>query len=175
MSNISHTKIIPYQSDWPRRFLVEKESLQKVFGGTALEIEHIGSTSIEGLSSKPIIDIVVMIENHENANAFADGLAQMGYKFHSASTERLFYTKGDPIEYHLSIAYANRGGFWPRQILFRDYLRTHPDVRDEYAKLKNDLLQKDPTGSDGYIAGKTEFVQGILKQAGLKENQMYKD
>lgn len=175
MSNISHTMIIPYQSDWPKKFLVEKESLQKVFGSTALEIEHIGSTSIEGLSSKPIIDIVVMIENHENANAFAGSLAQIGYKFHSSSTERLFYTKGDPIEYHLSIAYANKGGFWPRQILFRDYLRTHPEVRDEYAKLKNDLLLKDSTGIDGYISGKTEFVQRILKLAGLKENQKYKN
>lgn len=175
MSNIAHTKIIPYQSDWSEKFLLEKENLQKVFGGTALEIEHIGSTSIEGLSSKPIIDIVVMIENHENANAFADGLAQIGYKFHSSSTERQFYTKGDPIEYHLSIAYANKGGFWPRQILFRDYLRTHPEVRDEYAKLKTDLLLKDPTGIDGYIAGKTEFVQRILKLARLKENQKYED
>lgn len=175
MSNISHTKIIPYQSVWPKKFQVEKENLQKVFGSTALEIEHIGSTSIEGLLAKPIIDIVVMIENHENADAFADGLAQIGYKFHSSSTERLFYTKGDPIEYHLSIAYVNKGGFWPRQILFRDYLRTHPDIRDEYAKLKTDLLLKDPTGIDGYIAGKTEFVQGILKQAGLKENQKYKN
>ena len=175
MSNISHTKIIPYQSDWPKKFQVEKENLQKVFGDTALEIEHIGSTSIEGLSSKPIIDIVVMVENHENANYFTESLSKIGYKFHSSSTERLFYTKADPIEYHLSIAYANRGGFWPRQILFRDYLRAHPEVRDEYAKLKNDLLQKDPTGSNGYIAGKTEFVQRILKLAGLKENQKYKD
>lgn len=97
----------------------------------------------------------------------------MGYKFHSASTERYFYTKGVPIKYHLSIAYADRGGFWSRQILFRDYLKNHPGVRDEYAGLKEDLLQKYPSGSDEYMRGKTGFVQKVLKLAGLKEGQKY--
>jgi GrpB-like predicted nucleotidyltransferase (UPF0157 family) len=167
------TKIMPYQYDWPKNFQTEKERLQDVFDGKALEIEHIGSTSIEGLISKPIIDIVVMIGNHQDADTFTEPLAKIGYKFDSTSTERHYYVKGNPVEYHLSIAYADRGGFWSRQILFRDYLRKHTKARDEYAKLKEDLLQKDPTGNDKYIVGKTDFVYKILSLAGWKDGQKY--
>jgi GrpB-like predicted nucleotidyltransferase (UPF0157 family) len=173
MINSSQTKILPYQSDWQSKFQAEKERLQEIFGNKALEIEHIGSTSVEGLSSKPIIDIVVVIENYQDADVFTEPLAKIGYKFDSSSTERHYYIKGDPVEYHLSIAYANQGGFWSRQILFRDYLRSHTEARDEYAKLKENLLQKDPTGSDEYIGGKTDFVYKILGLAGWKEGQKY--
>lgn len=134
--NISHTQLLPYQSSWADKFQNEKSKLQNIFGEAAISIEHIGSTSIDGLSSKSIIDIAVMIENHQDADTFTKPLAQIGYKFHSLSTERHFYTKGDPIEYHLSIAYKNRGGFWNRQILFRNYLRRHHDIRDKYAETR---------------------------------------
>lgn len=173
MKNDSHTILMPYQSSWLDKFEKEKIVLQKVFDDKAIEIEHIGSTSIEGLPSKPIIDIAVMIDNHADADGFTEPLAKIGYKFHSSSTERHFYRKGDPIEYHLSIAYTDRGGFWPRQILFRDYLWNHTEARDEYAQLKKDLLQQDPTGKDTYLSGKTEFVSKILKLAGFKDGQKY--
>lgn len=114
-----------------------------------------------------------MIENHKNADAFTKPLAKIGYRFDSFSTERHYYVKGDPVDYHLSIAYADRGGFWSRQILFRDYLRSHTEAKDEYAKLKEDLLQKDPTGSDKYIGGKTDFVYKILGLAGWNTNQKH--
>jgi len=167
--------MIPYQKDWPAKFSSEKELLQKLFGAAALQIEHIGSSSIPGLCSKPIVDIAIMIENHEEADAYTEPLSKVGYKFHSLSTERHFYTKGDPIEYHVSIAYANRGGFWKRQILFRDYLRTHFEARDEYAALKTDLLKKAPTGKGEYLSGKTDFVYKILTLAGWKKGQKFRD
>lgn len=163
-----------YQRNWPKKFQAEKEKLQDVFGNKALEIEHIGSTSIEDLPSKPIIDMVVMIENHQDADTYTKPLAKIGYKFDSVSTKRHYYVKGDPIEYHLSIAYADRGGFWSRQILFRDYLRNYTEARDEYAKLKESLLQKDPTGGDEYVAEKSDFVYKILCLAGWKDGQKYK-
>ena len=164
---------MPYQISWPKEFLLEKERIQKIFDDKAIEIEHIGSTSVEGLPSKPIIDMAVMIDNHEDADSFTEPLAKIGYKFHSSSTERHFYRKGDPIEYHLSIAYTDRGGFWPRQILFRDYLRSHPEACDGYANLKKDLLRQDPTGVGEYLSGKTEFVNKILKLAGYKDGHKY--
>ncbi len=174
MVDISHTKIIPYQSEWSEEFKSEVKILQNVFGNKALNFEHIGSTSVPGLLSKPIIDIAVIIENQENAGSFTVPVALVGYKFHSSSTERHFYTKGKPIEYHLSIAYADLGGFLSRQILFRDYLRSHPEARDEYAAIKKNLLKNDPTGVGSYLEGKSEFVQKILNLAGWKEGQMYK-
>jgi len=173
MIDILPAKILPYRYEWPEKFQVEKERLHDIFGNNALEIEHIGSTSIEWLSSKPIIDIVVMIENHQDADMFTGHLAKIGYKFDSSSTERHYYIKGNPVEYHLSVAYADRGSFWSRQILFRDYLRNNPDSRDKYAKLKESLLKKDPTGGDKYVRGKGDFVYKILGSAGWKEGQRY--
>ena len=90
---------------------------------------------------------------------------------YSGIPERYFWTKGDPIKYHLSIAFTDVGGFWPRQILFRDYLRSNSDARAEYAKLKEELIRKHPsslTGDGAYSQGKTEFVYRILRLAGWK-------
>ena len=169
--NISHTKILAYQPDWPQKFEFEKGKILSVFEESALEIEHIGSTSIPGLSSKSIIDMAVLIENHNDADSFTEPLAKIGYIPHPTypkSAERHFYIKGNPIEYHLSIAYSDQGGFLPRQILFRDYLRSHPEALDEYGKLKIELLKKYPTGKDGYIEGKSDFINNVLKLAGWK-------
>jgi len=173
-------QLSPYQSTWPEKFRIEKEKLEVVFGDAALEIEHIGSTSVAELASKPIVDMAVMIESHRDADGFTEALARIGYEFHSSlcwnispsRAERHFYTRGDPIEYHLSIAYTDRGGYWPRQILFRDYLRSHPEARDEYAKLKEALLRQDPSG-EGYTPGKTDFIYQILRLAGWREGQKY--
>lgn len=175
MHDISDTTIVPYQSDWPEKFKIEKENLKKVFGEAALEIEHIGSTSIPGLAGKPIIDIVVMIEDYRQADDFTPLLAKIGYIEQPASTERNYYTKGMPTDIHLSIAFTDRGGFWPRQIIFREYLRKHPDVRQEYERLKKELLQNDPTGRGSYLGGKTEYVHRVLDRAGWKEGQKYRE
>ena len=162
--DISHKKILSYQSSWMGKFQVEKAKIQNVFGDSAISIEHIGSSSIDGLSSKPIIDIAVLIDKRENADEFIESLDCLGY-WHdklNSSGERHFFRKGKPTEFHLSIAYTDKGNFWERQILFRDYLLAHSDARDEYARLKADLLEKDPIGRGEYIKGKTEFVDKIL-------------
>lgn len=163
----------PYSSDWGIQFEKEKELLIPVFENSFIEIEHIGSTAIEGLPSKPIVDIAVMIENSADADNFTPALSKIGFTFHSKSTERHFYQKRESVHYNLSIAYANRGGFWPRQILFRDYLRSHSEVRDEYAAVKSKLIAKYPNNIDEYSEGKTEFVQKVLDLAGWKDGLTY--
>lgn len=166
----------PYQTQWADIYEAEKAVLQKIFGDAILEIEHIGSTAVEGLLSRPIIDMAVMIDQYEQADQFVEPLSETGYIYEpprqEGRPERHFFTKGNPIVYHLSIAYTDCGGFWPRQIYFRDYLRTHPEARDEYARLKRDLEQKDLSGKT-YVAGKTDFVYRILKLAGWKAFEAY--
>lgn len=170
MSDTSHTQLLPYQTSWKEKFQTEKEKLQNIFGDKALKIEHIGSTSIEGLTSKPIIDIAVLIAKCEDADKFIEPLSQLGYGYdkQNSSGERHFFRKGKPTEFHLSIAYIDSGDFWERQILFRDYLRSHPEAKAEYAALKENLLKTDSTGNDSYIKGKTDFVQRILVMAKKK-------
>ncbi len=171
--NSSHEKILESDPKWAEAYAEEAEKLRPVFGESLVEIEHIGSTSIPGLAAKPIVDIAVLIKNHEEADNFIEPLLALGYKFdremHEKTEfpERHFFRKSEPTQFHLSIAYADKAKFWPRQILFRDYLRSHPEDRDRYGELKKKLLEADPTGVGSYISGKTEFVQEILNKAGF--------
>jgi len=163
----SHIALIPYQRSWADKFETEKDNLQKIFNDRAINIEHIGSTSIPGLSAKPIIDIAVLIEKREDGDSFIELVEKLGYQYDklNSSGERHFFRKGNPTEFHLSVAYQDKGSFWERQILFRDYLRNHSDIRDEYQKIKENLLKNDPTGKESYLSGKSEFVNRVLDLA----------
>lgn len=169
MTDTSHTNLTSYDPNWPKLYQAEAQILKEILGDEITDIEHIGSTSIPGLLGKPIIDIEVMIPSYREHTEFTHHLAKLGYRYDSSSTERHFYRKGFPSTHHLSIAFADRGGFWSRQILFRDYLRNHPEARDEYAKLKLSNVKKDPSGKGSYISNKTEFVENILRQERLKD------
>ena len=164
-------KIIPYDPKWDTLFKIEKEKIKSVFGNDALAIEHIGSTAVPGLASKPIIDIAVLIASHESGDKYIKPLAELGYVYDkpASSPERHFFRKYDSVSYHLSIAYQYRGSFWKRQILFRDYLRAHEEARKEYQGLKLKLIKEDATGRHLYIHGKDEFIQKILKLAEIQK------
>ncbi len=170
----SHMEIRDYDPKWVEVYNEEAKKIKDLLGDKILTIEHIGSTSIPGLASKPIIDIAIVTPTSEDANDLIKPLATIGYPFdldlHIKNnwTERHFFRKGDPTEFHLSISYADKGSFLERQILFRDYLRNHPEDRDAYEKLKKDLLKKYPTGKGEYLDSKKDFVMGILKKAGFK-------
>lgn len=168
----SHERVVPYNPEWVDLYELEVTKLEEVFGDDLLEIEHIGSTSVPGLPAKSIIDIMVLIDSHENAEKFTPKLQELGYPFDftshtDKSTERHLFRKGNPTQYHLSIAYVDRGSFWKRQLAFRDYLREHPEERDRYAALKQELIKEDPTGKDSYIGGKTDLVNEMLDKSGF--------
>ncbi|MBP6942726.1 MAG: GrpB family protein [Candidatus Buchananbacteria bacterium] len=171
----SHQNVVPYNPEWASLFISEAEILKPIFADSLVSIEHIGSTSIPSFPSKPIIDIGVLIKSHTEAENFIEPLVELGYAFdrelHNRTEfpERHFFRKGEPTQFHLSIAYADKAKFWPRQLAFRDYLRSHSEARDAYAKLKQELIAADPTGRDTYISGKTEFVNDVLQRAGFNQ------
>jgi GrpB-like predicted nucleotidyltransferase (UPF0157 family) len=170
----SHQEIVEYNPQWAEMFKREAGRIKEILGDTITRIEHIGSTSIPGLASKPIIDIALEIPSSENAESLVAPLSALGYPprregyDEDVSTERYLLRKGVPTEYHLSICYADKGSFLERQILFRDYLREHDEDRDAYGALKKRLLKSDPTGTGDYIGHKTDFVMSILKKAGFQ-------
>jgi len=171
--NSSHEQILPHDHEWVGIYEKEAERLRAVFGNDLLGIEHIGSTSVPGLVSKPIIDIMVLVPTATDADKFIESLATLGYPFDQALhdktefPERHFFRKGDPTEFHLSVAYADKGSFWKRQLAFRDYLRAHPEERDRYAELKQKLITEDPTGQGSYIGGKTDLINEMLDKSGF--------
>lgn len=160
------TNIQKYSPAWPKRFEQESQRIRQSLPQVE-DIQHIGSTSIPEMTAKPIVDIAVLIKFSRDAEKLMQPLQDLGYKYfpESSSTERHFFRKGTPVEFHLSLAYQDRGSFWRRQITFRDYLRLHPEARSEYAELKKNLLVLDPTGGKDYLDGKSGFVERILVEA----------
>jgi GrpB-like predicted nucleotidyltransferase (UPF0157 family) len=149
---------VPHSEDWKFLYRNESEIIKKVFGSNLLDIQHIGSTSIPDLISKPIIDVAVQIQTHDDADKYIKPLEEIGYvyKIDKSSSERHFFQKGDPVQFHLSISYLDQGWYWNRQILFRDYLRDHSEARREYEQVKLNQLDK------------SEFVQKMLVLADSK-------
>lgn len=170
----SRIKVSDYDPRWPETYKDESHKIKELLGDKILSIEHIGSTSIPGLASKPIIDMVVVVPSWKKVNDLITSLKDLGYPQEvgvteeSEAGERYLLRKGDPIQFHLSIAYDDRGSFLERQILFRDYLREHDEERNQYAQLKKELLTEKTLSEDEYVNGKTDFVMSILKKSGFK-------
>lgn len=120
-----------YTSDWVKQFQEEREILKGIVGEKVIAIEHIGSTSVEGLGAKPILDIAIGVNDLEVVSEFIEPLKQIGYEFvyHKEFPERRFFRKGQwrAGTHHLHI-YKFQGEHWDNQILFRNYLRNNPGV-----------------------------------------------
>jgi len=165
--------LLKYQSSWIEKFQLEEKKIREVLNDLIKDIQHIGSTSISGMTAKPIIDIGVLVDSIEDVSFFVEKLSAIGYLYAPtmSSAERIFLRKGNPIEYHLSIA-CPKHGFWDRNIMFRDYLRDHHELIEEYIQLKINNISitpeidyRDLSKSQVYNNGKGEFVQKVLDLA----------
>jgi len=159
--------LVEHDSKWNKEFEAEAALIRSVLEDEIVDIQHIGSTAINNIKAKPIVDIAVLLSREEYLQAYTRDLAKMGYVYYpeSSSVERLFYRKGDPVKFHLSLTQEGKTDYWRRQLVFRDYLNSHPDKAVEYQKLKEDLLIKDPTAGKIYSEGKSNFVRDVLELA----------
>jgi GrpB-like predicted nucleotidyltransferase (UPF0157 family) len=165
--------IEPYNPEWVGKFQDEANHLLKVIPFNNVVIEHIGSTSVQGLSAKPIIDIMAGFETLEDASASIASIETLGYRYipeyEAQIPDRRYFHK--PVEppryYHLHCTAVN-SNFWRKQIAFRDYLRSHPQTCADYQHLKEELALRYRDDRVAYTDAKTDFILGILKIA-LKE------
>jgi GrpB-like predicted nucleotidyltransferase (UPF0157 family) len=163
-----------YSKEWPDKYAAERDLLSSHLGNASLDIQHIGSTAVPGLTSKPIIDTMIAIPSIGEAGSLVPVLENIGYvhKPEMSSTERLFFRKGDPVEYHLSLTQPDHTSYWERQILFRDYLIAHPEYAREYESIKQEALNElqevdlaDLSRSKAYSEKKGPFIQKVLELA----------
>jgi GrpB-like predicted nucleotidyltransferase (UPF0157 family) len=161
-----------YTSDWVKQFQEERKILKGIMGEKAIAIEHIGSTSVEGLGAKPILDIAIGVNDLNVVNEFIEPLKQIGYEFvyHKEFPERRFFRKGQwrAGTHHLHF-YRFEGEHWNNQILFRNYLRNNPDVLKDYHQLKIDLSKKFRFERVSYTGNKAPFIQSVLQKAKKEE------
>ena len=153
--------------DWPTMFLAEAEAIRERFGKLALSIEHVGSTSIPGIYAKPIIDIAVgvkKLKDFERVRAQFE-VAPYSVKPDPSPGEQLIRKGEESNRLVLIHVMELNGKRYQDTILFRDYLRTHPNVAREYEKLKQSLAKRFANDRPSYTAAKNDFIQAILRQA----------
>ena len=161
-----------YNAGWKNLFQKEKELLGAVFKNSSAYIEHIGSTSVEDLSAKPIIDILIGIPDFTLAISFIPSIEKLNYEYVSQYEDmmpyRRFFTKDkhETRTHHIHLVQHN-SDFWKRHIFFRDYLRNYPETRNEYSLLKKKLSEQEWQNRNEYSDAKTAFIRKIEKRAGL--------
>jgi len=156
-------ELVPHNPAWADEFAAEAARVRAALGDLAVDVHHIGSTSVPGLDAKPIVDIMVTVRRLDDARDCIAPLAELGYIFvdHPQNTDRRFFKKGTPRTHHLHIVEAGGEAEW-RHIAFRDALRTDVAVREAYAALKKELAEKYPHNRPKYTASKTDFIAATL-------------
>ena len=161
--------VTPYNPEWPRIFETQALKIKEALGANCLEIHHIGSTSVPGLSAKPVIDMIAVIKKPEEAIA---PLEKLGFKYKGEYNipMRLYFNRSEGVDTNLHV-YQEGHPEIELNLLFRDYLRAHAEAREEYAALKESLLkesssyEKNNSIFTGYNLGKDAFIRKILKAA----------
>ena len=129
--------IVDYSPGWPRRFEKERERIARALGTVARRIEHVGSTAVPGLAAKPIIDILVAVEDPEAEEAYVPALERAGYVLRVREPgHRMFRTPVRDVHVHI---WRSGSEDERRHIVFRDRLRSSPQDRLEYERAKREL------------------------------------
>lgn len=158
-----------YDPAWPARFERRAAVVRKVLGERARLIEHIGSTSVPGLAAKPIIDIVVGIDDPDDEQAYLPDLEAAGYDLRVREPEHRCLRTGDPDEPVNLHCYPPNHAEVRRYLAFRDRLRVSEADRDLYAATKRDLAQREWRDINYYAEAKRPVIDEILARAGWQE------
>lgn len=163
--------VVPYDSNWKQQFEAIRAEIQDALGELALSIEHVGSTSVEGLSAKPIIDIDVVIEDESKLQAVIEKLAGIGYEHEGnlgiVGREAFGYTGKEHLQNHHLYVCTKDSPELMRHLAFRDYLRSHEEAVREYSRIKEEGAELYPKDIDGYISYKTGWIEKIYREIGL--------
>lgn len=149
--------------------MYEKEAvkLRKIFRSEITEIYHIGSTSVDGLIAKPVIDIMPVVRDVNRIDDYNTEMIDIGYepKGENGLPGRRFFQKGGDERTHHIHFYEMGNTEIERHLAFRNYLRTHPDALKKYGSLKKELSQRFSRDIEAYISGKEQLVSEIEKKA----------
>ncbi|OTY13830.1 MULTISPECIES: GrpB family protein [Bacillus cereus group] len=166
--------IKPYQQYWHTEFLNEKNKLVPLLHEDIIAIEHIGSTAVEGLGAKPLIDMMIGVTNLQITENWREALEEIGYECVPKKTPNWrFFRKGKwrAGTHHLHV-YIYNNEEWRNNILFRDFLINHEWAREEYRVLKEMLAAAYPFDRVSYTNAKAPFICSILELAKKSINKV---
>ena len=163
-----HVEIAAYSPDWPRAFEHESAAILEACRPGVIEVHHVGSTSVPGLAAKPVLDMMPIAASPAAALEAVSRMAALGYRYREEH--------GIPGRYYFDKAADGRTvahvHMFPvghpairTHLLFRDYLRMHPDAARDYERLKWGLASKHRDDREAYTDAKAEFIEGIIEVA----------
>ena len=164
--------VLPYDEAWKTAFEAIKAEIESALGELILGIEHVGSTSVDGMSAKPCIDLDVIIKDDSMLDAVIERLAEIGY-IHEGDLgikdrEAFKYTeKPHLMSHHLYVCPQNSEEL-RRHITFRDFLRSNAEEARKYSSVKETAAELFPNDIDKYIEYKSPCIEELYKQCGLK-------
>lgn len=162
-----------YDPKWVEEFNKIKSEILAVIHDDIISFEHIGSTSVEGLWAKPVIDIDVVIDDNKFP-IIIEKLATIGYDHRGdlgiTGREAFDYKdeeKSNLMNHHLYVCHKDNLEL-KRHLAFRDFLRKNLEYREKYSNIKIEMAKKYPYDIDNYILGKEPVVMEIYKLCGIK-------
>ena len=161
-------RLTPYDPAWPDAFERERAALEAAIGPWAVGgIHHVGSTAVPGLAAKPIVDILVGVEDLETSRECFEPLARLEYLYAPYRSEEMHWfckPRPDRRTHHLHLAPAG-GRRYAEELAFRDRLRADPALGAGYVALKRELAVRFTEDREAYTEAKSGFIQAALEAA----------
>ena len=161
--------VVAYREEWPTLFAGAGQRLRRELGDVALRIDHIGSTAVPGLDAKPVIDVQVSVASFEPLAVYREPIERAGFVHRADNpelTKRYFRERLGERRTHLHV---RRAGSFSEQfaLLFREYLRAHPEHAATYAALKHSLAKRfaKPGQRHDYVEAKAPFIWDTIRLA----------
>ena len=155
-----------YDPQWPAVYEREADRIRGALGGAALQLEHVGSTSVPGLSAKPVIDMVLVVADSADEDAYVPRLESAGYVLRIREPDwyehRLFKGPDTNVNLH---TFSDGCEEIERMLAFRDWLREHDEDRDLYENAKRELAAQEWRHVQNYADAKSVVVLDIMARA----------
>lgn len=167
--NRNVVELVEHANNWKELFREEKDLLNSLLGEHVVDIQHIGSTAIDGIAAKPLLDILVGVKSMDDVQKFDKHKLKEANIYHLGRVQiegKEVFAKFSNLESltktHVLHVVEYGGDWWQKHIFFRDYLNGHPEVSNQYEGLKKELATAYPTNERSYTDGKKKFVDEIL-------------
>lgn len=161
--------MVPHDPEWRHEFQHESERIAAALGNNAVAVHHMGSTAIPTIYAKPVIDLLLVVQDLAALDEKQPMMEAMGYVAlgEFGIPGRRYFRRDNEFgdRTHQVHAYENGSPQIERHLAFRDYMIDNPDVAQEYSNLKRELAAKYPDNSEAYMDGKDEFIKEIDRRA----------
>ncbi|MDQ1541186.1 MAG: hypothetical protein QOH29_1912 [Actinomycetota bacterium] len=163
--------VVEYDGEWPELFQREERRIRELLGDTVVSIEHVGSTSVPGLAAKPIIDIDLVVPSSSDEATYVPPLEAAGYRLiiREPNWHEHRMLKGPDTNVNLHV-FSPGAVETRRHLVFREWLRSHPDDRDLYARTKLELAGREWADTRDYTFAKNEVIDAIYARAFAAES-----